>query len=147
MRSTAIRLLLLCLTFVSVSALTAAQKRNITEKDLFDFQWVADPQVSPDGSTVAFVKVWVDEKRTGYNTSIWSVSTATGETRQMTSGIHDSSPRWSPDGRNLAFVRVTEKDGRRHPTGIARFTHVWQLEDGVWRLILGLSYEHAPLNE
>ena len=112
MRSTAIRFLLLCLTLVSISALTAAQKRNITEKDLFDFQWVADPQVSPDGSTVAFTRVWVDDKRTGYNTAIWSVSTATGEMRQMTSGIHDSSPRWSPDGRYLAFVRVTEKDGR-----------------------------------
>jgi len=112
MRSTAIRFLLLCLTLVSVSALTAAQKRNITEKDLFDFQWVADPQISPDGSTVAFVKVWVDDKKTGYNTSIWSVSTATGEMHQMTSGIHDASPRWSPDGRYLAFVRVTEKDGR-----------------------------------
>jgi dipeptidyl aminopeptidase/acylaminoacyl peptidase len=90
----------------------SAQKRNITEKDLFDFVWVADPQVSPDGSTVAFVKVWVDEKKTGYNTTIWTVSTADGQVRQLTSGVHDSSPRWSPDGRYLAFVRVTEKDGR-----------------------------------
>ncbi|HEY2866998.1 MAG TPA: S9 family peptidase [Pyrinomonadaceae bacterium] len=112
MRSTAIRFLLLCLTLTSVSALTGAQKRNITEKDLFDFVWVADPEVSPDESTVAFVKVTVNDKRDSYNTSIWSVSTSTGESHQMTSGIHDSSPRWSPDGRYLAFVRVTEKDGR-----------------------------------
>jgi dipeptidyl aminopeptidase/acylaminoacyl peptidase len=89
-----------------------AQKRSITEKDLFDFTWVADPQISPDGSTVAFVKVWVDDKRTGYNTTIWTVSTADGQTRQLTSGVHDASPRWSPDGKYLAFVRVTEKDGR-----------------------------------
>ena len=35
----------------------AAEKRAITEKDLFRFTWVADPQMSPDGSRVAFVQV------------------------------------------------------------------------------------------
>ena len=34
-----------------------AQKRNITEKDLFNFIWIGDSQVSPDGSRVAFVRV------------------------------------------------------------------------------------------
>src|SRR5207245_8168869 len=89
-----------------------AQKRNITEKDLFSFNWIADPQVSPDGSRVAFVKVTVNERKDGYNTTIWTVSTATAETKQLTSGMRDSSPRWSPDGKYLVFVRVPEKDGR-----------------------------------
>ena len=42
-----------------------------------------------------------------------------------------------------------DKAGKRPTiaTGIARFTHVWQLEDGVWRIVLGLSYDHQPLNE
>ena len=34
-----------------------AQRRPISEKDLFKFVWVADPQISPDGSQVAFVRV------------------------------------------------------------------------------------------
>lgn len=89
-----------------------SQKRNITEKDLFSFNWIADPQVAPDGSRVAFVRTTVNEKKDGYHTSIWIVSTATGETRQLTGGMRDTSPRWSPDGNYLAFVRVTEKDGR-----------------------------------
>ena len=54
----------------------SAQKRNITEKDLFDFVWVGDPQVSPDGSKVAFVRVNVNTKKDGYDTSIWAVSTS-----------------------------------------------------------------------
>jgi dipeptidyl aminopeptidase/acylaminoacyl peptidase len=102
-------LLLAVVLFVSPAL---AQKRSITEKDLFSFVWVADPQISPDGSQIAFVKVTVNEKKDGYNTAIWSVSTAAGETHQLTNGIRDSSPRWSPDGKYLAFVRVTEKDGR-----------------------------------
>ena len=101
--------------FVLVGAVATlfAQKRNITEKDLWDFVWIGDPQVSPDGSRVAFVRVTVNEKKEGYNTSIWAVSTAGGEQpHQLTKGERDSSPRWSPDGKFLAFVRTTEKDGK-----------------------------------
>lgn len=106
------RLILLCVTVVFVVCPVVAQKRNITERDLFSFNWIADPQVSPDGGRIAFVKVTVNDKRDGYQTAIWIVSTSTGETRQLTSGTRDTSPRWSPDGRYLAFVRVPEKDGR-----------------------------------
>ena len=91
---------------------TFAQKRNITEKDLFSFNWIADPQVSPDGARIAFVKVTVNDRKDGYNTAIWIVSTANGETKQLTSGTRDNSPRWSPDGKYLAFVRVPETAGR-----------------------------------
>src|SRR5437667_2091905 len=100
------------LTTVFVITPGLAQKRNITERDLFNFNWIGDPQVAPDGSRVAFVKVTVNDKRDGYNTSIWVVSTDKGETKQLTSGTRDSSPRWSPDGKYLVFVRVPEKDGR-----------------------------------
>lgn len=105
------RLFFILIAIVIVPA-TFAQKRNITEKDLFSFNWIADPQVAPDGSRVAFVKVTINEKKDGYNTAIWIVSTATGETKQLTGGTRDTSPRWSPDGRSLVFVRVPEKDGR-----------------------------------
>jgi dipeptidyl aminopeptidase/acylaminoacyl peptidase len=99
-------------TLVFIVSPVSAQKRNITEKDLFNFVWIGDPQISPDGSRVAFVRVIVNEKKDGYDTSIWTVSTANGETHQLTTGTRDSSPRWSPDGKYLVFVRVTEKDGR-----------------------------------
>jgi dipeptidyl aminopeptidase/acylaminoacyl peptidase len=104
-------------SFVISLALSAspafAQKRSITERDLFDFVWIGDPQVSPDGSRVAFVRVTVNEKKDGYNTSIWTVATSGGEApHQLTKGDHDSAPRWSPDGKYLLFLRGTEKDAK-----------------------------------
>ena len=108
-------------SFLALGIGTAlAQKRAITEKDLWDFVWIGDPQVSPDGARVAFVRVTVNEKKEGYNTSIWSVPVAGGETpRQLTKGDHDTTPRWSPDGKFLLFLRSTEKDGKPEPPQLA----------------------------
>ena len=94
------------------------QKRSITEKDLFQFNWIGDPQISPDGSQVAFVKVTVNDKKDGYDTSLWIVSIRGDETpRRLGSGNHDSSPRWSPDGKWLAFVRTPEPSGQQPGAG------------------------------
>ncbi len=96
-----------------------AQRRPIAEKDLFKFVWVADPQISPDGSQIAFVRVAIDDKKDAYETSIW-IARADGSEppRAFTSGIRDTNPRWAPDGRRLAFVRAVEKDGRPQPPQI-----------------------------
>jgi dipeptidyl aminopeptidase/acylaminoacyl peptidase len=106
-------LVLIAISFFVVPA--HAQKRKITERDLFNFVWIADPQVAPDGSRVAFVRVNVNSRKDGYDTAIWTVSTATGESRQMTGGPRDSQPRWSPDGQYLCFVRAPETGGRVEP--------------------------------
>ena len=101
---------------VAATTVASAENRNITEKDLFDFVWIGDPQISPDGMRVAFVRVTVNEKKEGYNTSIWSVSVTGGEEpHQLTKGDHDTAPRWSPDGKFLLFLRATEKDGKPEP--------------------------------
>ena len=110
-----LRVSLLLIIVVSFVAPAVAQKRNITEKDLFNFVWIGDPQVSPDGARVAFVRTTVNDRKDGYNTAIWMVATATGESRQLTNGPRDTSPRWSPDGKYLVFVRAPEVSGRVEP--------------------------------
>ena len=95
-----------------------ADKRMITETDIFKFAWVADPQISPDGSRVAFVRVWVNQKADRYETALWVVSASGGAPRQITAGPRDSAPRWSPDSKTVAFVRSAEKEGRPQPPQI-----------------------------
>jgi dipeptidyl aminopeptidase/acylaminoacyl peptidase len=107
--------LVIALGFV-VAAPALAQKRGITERDLFKFVWVADPQISPDGRHVAFVRVTVDERNDQYLTDIWVAPTDRSEPpRRLTGGARDLGPRWSPDGSRIAFVRSTEREGRPQP--------------------------------
>ena len=128
----------ICLALVVSTnpAPSAADRRTLTEKDLFRFVWVADPQIAPDGSIIAFVRVTADEKKDQYDTSVWLAATDGREPpRQLTSGTRDTSPRWSPDGRYLAFVRSTERDGKPQPPQI----HVLAMEGGEGRAITNLA--------
>ncbi len=105
------RFVLFCLTL----PLVAADKRPIAETDIYSFQWIANPRISPDGSRIVYTHVTVNQKHEGYETALWIIPSSGGPARQLTAGPHDSSPQWSPDGKLLAFVRTSEKDGKPQP--------------------------------
>ena len=79
-------------------------KRPISAEDLNNIHYVQDPQFSPDGQYIAFVKVTPDAMEKSYKRNIWLHSIADGNTIQLTRGNKDGQPRWSPDGTELAFV-------------------------------------------
>jgi dipeptidyl aminopeptidase/acylaminoacyl peptidase len=111
------------IVLASVVALSVApraqSKRFITENDLFKFTWIADPQISPDGSDVVFVRVTVSEKRDGYDTSLFVVpASGAAPPRRLTGGSRDTWPRWAPDGKRIAFVRAIDKDGKTQPAQV-----------------------------
>jgi dipeptidyl aminopeptidase/acylaminoacyl peptidase len=103
-----------------VTALTEPAKTPFVPTDLLKFEFVGDPQVSPDGERVAYVRTTIDPKTNKHRSVIMVAPVratgggAGGKTAEkpaaaaavpFTSGITpDSHPRWSPDGRWLAFL-------------------------------------------
>ncbi|HNV73042.1 MAG TPA: S9 family peptidase [Gemmatimonadaceae bacterium] len=82
-----------------------AQARPLSASDMFTIETASDPQISPDGVWVAYVRNWSDAITDKRYSNIWLVkSDGTGH-RPVTSGkTHDASPRWSPDGTRLAYT-------------------------------------------
>ena len=124
------------LVALTLAAPHAADQRSIAETDLFTFTWIADPQISPDGTTVAFVRVVANEKENRYETSIYTVPASGADApRRLTAGIRDTAPRWAPDGKRLALVRSIEKEGKPQPGQI----YVLSMEGGEARPVTTLK--------
>ncbi len=76
-----------------------------TGNDLFNLEVATDPQISPDGRTIAYVRRSNDVMTDKARPTIWLVDVATGQQRPLLAGPGAfSSPRWSPDGSKLAYV-------------------------------------------
>jgi len=94
-------------------------KRTFVPEDLWHLRTVSDPQMSPDGSNVAFVVATPDRETDKPATTIWvAPSDGSAPARIFTAGPEDSCPRWSPDGRWLAFVAERGHGPQLHLTSL-----------------------------
>jgi dipeptidyl aminopeptidase/acylaminoacyl peptidase len=102
----------LCLIFLGVlvyappagAAPTAAAK-PVAFDDFIRIKRVTDLQLSPDGTTIAFVVTVMDKAANRGSSDIWLVPARGGEPKRLTSSpAADMNPRWSPDGRAIAFI-------------------------------------------
>ncbi|MFN8573901.1 MAG: S9 family peptidase [Gemmatimonadaceae bacterium] len=109
-------------TLLLAPAGISAQPQALQLRDLSAVQGVGDPQLSPDGATVAYVRTTTDYASDRETSEIILVATATGAMRGSFAG---NTPRWSPDGRSIAFVGRRENQTglfiRQIATGNERF--------------------------
>jgi dipeptidyl aminopeptidase/acylaminoacyl peptidase len=87
---------------VSSGAPAHAGAPALQPMDVFQLQWAADPQISPDGRQVAYVRRYGDVMKDVYAGDLWLVDADGREHRPLVNGA--ASPRWSPDGKRLAYV-------------------------------------------
>ena len=101
--------------------MAVAEERLITARDLFALKFVGDPQLSPDGATVAFVVMTLDEEADDYRSRIWLVpADGSRPPRPLTSGAKaDTTPRWSPDGQQIASLSTRDGKPQLYLIGLA----------------------------
>ncbi|MGN6059326.1 MAG: prolyl oligopeptidase family serine peptidase [Sphingomicrobium sp.] len=89
----------------AAAAPATGPSRYFIGSDLFNLEWASDPQISPDGRSVAYVRQSNDIMSDKARPTIWLVDVATGQQRPLLAGAGSYfSPRWSPDGTRLAYV-------------------------------------------
>ncbi len=96
----------------------AAARRPLAVDDLYSLRGVDDPQVSPEGTWVAYTVESLDRDEDSSGTDLFMVPLAGGPPLQLTSTGAESDPRFSPDGRFLAFL--SDREGEH--------TQVWLLD-------------------
>ncbi|HUF18240.1 MAG TPA: S9 family peptidase [Thermoanaerobaculia bacterium] len=108
-RLTACVLLVVLSIFIPVTAYSEVAARSFEPRDLFSLEVASDPQISPDGNRVAYVRRSGDIMTDRMRPTIWVVDVRTGEQMPVVAGPGShSQPRWSPDGNRLAYISTAE---------------------------------------
>ena len=101
-------------------------------KDIFSLEYANDPQISPDGRKVVYVRnsnnIMTDNK----NRSLWLIDVKTQKQLPLFSDEKQySQPRWSADGKKIAFISNLTGSNQAKQGGKRFYYHSlrWQYEN------------------
>ena len=105
------------LTLLSCLFLTIAVQAQdkVSDKlemlDIFNLEFISDPQISPDGEKVIYVRNFKDVMTDRNLSNLWIVNFDGTENRPLTTGKqNDRSPRWSNDSKRIVYL--SNKSGK-----------------------------------
>lgn len=83
--------------------------------DIFELQWAKDPQISPNGEHVVYVRHGFNVMSDDEDKGLWIIDVDGASHEPLTSSAsHAASPRWSPDGDRIAYVSDTTGTSQIH---------------------------------
>ena len=91
------------LLFLSVVSVGQIQT-NLELIDIFSMEYVSDPQISPDGSKIVYVRNFKDVMKDRNLSNLWIINFDGSNNRPLTTGnSNDFNPRWSHNGEKIIF--------------------------------------------
>jgi len=78
--------------------------------DVFQLEYVSDPQISPDGTQVIYRRNGFDIMKDNSIGNLWIINIDGSSNRKLTSReVSESQARWSPNGDRIAFISSTNE--------------------------------------
>lgn len=95
--------------FINVANSTVANdmasKSLFAAKDIFSLEYASEPQISPDGDKIIYIRNSNDIMTDGKNQNLWLLDVDSKEQVPLFSDEKQySSPRWSANGEKIAFI-------------------------------------------
>jgi dipeptidyl aminopeptidase/acylaminoacyl peptidase len=132
------RFILLLFAFTLYSTLLSGQLNPaFTSMDVFELEWVTDPQISPNGDWVVYERRGMDIMKDRRTSRLWLIKSDGTEHQKLTSNeVNESRPRWSPDGSRIAFVSSTDEGSELfvYWTASGKIARLSQLENSPGNL-------------
>ncbi|HEX5075990.1 MAG TPA: S9 family peptidase [Gemmatimonadaceae bacterium] len=123
---------------VATATLGAQEKKAdtlLTVDKYLDFEQVAEPRVSPDGSQIVYTRRWVNKLEDKFESSLWIMNADGSKNRFLTTG---GGAVWSPDGTRIAYLA----EGK--PSGTQIFVR-WMDAEGATTQVTTLSAPPADI--
>ena len=86
----------------------AATGAGLDVATYLEWETVADPQLSPDGSQILYTRRWVNKMTDAWDDAVWLMDRDGGRNRFLVAG---RNARWSPDGATIAYLADGEPTG------------------------------------
>ena len=107
------RVFLFFLFTIIIVPISAQTSNKLELSDVFDLEYVSDPQISPDGEKIIYVRNFKDIMTDQNLSNLWIINFDGTQNRPLTTGNqNDFSPRWSHDGEKIIYK--SNKDDQMH---------------------------------
>ncbi|MBQ7916243.1 MAG: S9 family peptidase [Firmicutes bacterium] len=83
--------------------------KPIVYEDLYQFRFVSDLKMSPDGKHGVFTVTWADEDKNGYKSGLWLLDVESGDYFPLTAGEDEKGAIWL-DNDNIVFATGRDKE-------------------------------------